>query len=200
MLLAIAMFAAVPKVSNAQCPDQNTPDPGPPWNGPYNLDISIPGTTCRATVTYCSRNNDGGTDWETYIEAVAPYPQDTCKDPQTVIVGAYNYFAENGDPTDIYVPPCGDGTQTVHTYALGCWYAKYSTDPNCLGCVTYYVCKGSSAYCESTCHVCYDSNLKQDVFSDCTETSHGYHDCEDAPPYPWPPDQCYFPGDACGPL
>ena len=179
--------------ARAQCPDASTPDPGPPWNGPTTVGpITLP-DGCQVTVTYCDRRNDGGSDWEMYIESVQPTTPG-CGLPGELITEAFEYFQTHGDRNDIYIPPCGQGTtQTLHEYIVGCWYWTYDANNNPI----YYPCvSDAGALCEATCNVCDDNGTL--IYTGCTTTGTLANCTLCQPPCTWSKDQCYS-LNLCGP-
>ncbi len=196
MLLAISILASLPIVSWGQCPDPSTPDPGPPWTGPHTTSIIL-GNGCNVTVTYCDRVNDGGSEYEMYIESVQPTdpldPPCNSLTPTQTITQAYIYFQQFGDPTDVYVPPCSSGeTQTLHEYLEGCWRMEYVS-----GNPIYYPCDPNyfGTICEYTCSVCDDNGTI--IFTGCSMTSVGTNSCH-VPADTWVPNTCYS-LNLCGP-
>jgi hypothetical protein len=198
-LLGLLSLVATSR-AQGPCPDASWPDVGPIWDGPHSIYILIPGTNCHETIYYCDRNNTTAGEWEQYIEAVVPNPLDTCKDPQTLILGAFNYFTLvlGAAPEDTWVPPCGAGTQKVQTWLEHCWSVAY--DVPAPGENTFSVCPGDIA-CVATYHVCYDANLKKDVITGWSKAAGTLvHGCDPDPGWPWPANHCYdVDNTLCGP-
>lgn len=192
-VLAIVMLTMVWN-SLAQCPDDNTPDPGPPWISEGCKDVPLPNTNCRATICYCDRWNVTIPEWETYITSVTPDAGDTCNDPEVLFKGAIIYFEDQGRAgEDVTIPPCGGAGIIIKTYLPQCWSVTYNS-----GIPTYTSCPDGIS-CTATCTECW--NGTEDVLTGCTLTgSYVPGLCAKPIAWPWPSDgTCWDGGNMCGP-
>jgi hypothetical protein len=199
MFLIVSVFASLPEVSQAQCPDSTMPDPGPAWSGPYTKVITIPGSLCQETITYCDRDRNGGLgplNWEVYITSVTPVSGSICTgiSPETMIQTAFDSISI-GDSLDFDAPDCGHlNYQSVTTFRMGCW--KFQYDPNRIP--IFSACEGGN-YCTMTCQVCRDPVTHKLIVHACTLTTVGDPNCPVAAPglADWKEGVCY--NLPCGP-
>lgn len=195
VLFAISCAVSFGNALYAQsCPDANTPVPGASWHGPYSKTVTLPGTTCVVTITFCDRPDDDG-DWEIIITSVTPDP--TCAGCSSLtatqlIQGSYDYFSYylgTYDPGDVNILPCdGMGTQSVRTYSFACWKAEHITVNGQLV-LNYAYCQ-TAQFCTTTCTICKDAAgvLHR---TGCSTSGALNPDCPSAPNGAWTDGQCY---------
>lgn len=198
MLLAISTFVLMPDIGKAQCPDSNTPNPGPAWT-PHTERIGpLPGTNCFATVTFCDRNNTIEAEWEMYITSITPDVGDSCG-PYSLFKGTFDWFVNHGAaPEDLGLDTCGQSpAKTVKTWLMQCWKIQYDNPSHTL--YTYFACPDNIS-CTASCSECIDPVAPHHIIiTNCTITGSYRSTCTAAPDWPWFEGVCYDAGNMCGP-
>jgi len=197
MILVVLILVTVPEVSNG-CPLDTWPFSGSgysSWQLVGPITITLPGTMCQVTITYCERScttcpRPRPFAW--VIESITPVPGSGCDgmppDQLIVLVTQYMDVLKN-DPL-FTPPPCSDGTtQTVVEYAMDCWqdipYVQNGQTYH-----AYFPCGNDKDYCTITCQYCTDSNGQ--LVQTCSSTSSDDGTCTPLPlPDKWQPNTCY---------
>jgi hypothetical protein len=191
---AIVAFFLLASVAHAQCPDANTPYPGPAWNGP-NWQTEIVGPGCLADVEWCSRVEGGVMHF--WIAQVKPHETSTgcgALAPDVLIKNAITAFENGSPPGSVDIPDCSNDESTyiridytvAYCWALHHWYNADGTFTT-----TFGPCTGGSSFCVRSCHYCNDP-VTHALSVTCSYAGQWNGDCTNIPTEaPWIPEQCY---------
>jgi hypothetical protein len=190
LAVAAILWCGIASITYAQCPGSSGPAPDPSlpgdaWNS-KTITITVPGTSCTETITYCWRFLGGGNN-QVWVSNIQPGAGCDGVSPSIlinagVIAATDSMLIEN---TGIVACPNVGPQLQVSYYVASCWEkfgasGEYGYAP----CVT-------DSYCVTSCDVCRDPVTLNVVYSNCTNSSVGDPVCAPDPGFEWLNGQCY---------